>query len=150
MKHPASNPPATINETEWQLQEQARLNTAGADGASNDLIAYRAIDRALRYPAACDLSIDFATSVARIAEQQSIARNDGFEQNLVRILGAVLGISGGVALAIYAGELLPGAVASLIQLGDATLGWSGAALGCIGLSWLCSRLPYEPRHAQGH
>lgn len=140
MKHQTANPPAAIDESEWQLQEQARLNTPGVADASVELIAYRCIDRLLRTPPASALPGDFAASVARIAEQQSVARNDGFEQNLIRILVAGMGISGGVALAIYAGDLLPAAAASLPGLGAASLGWTAAALGCLGVSWLCNHL----------
>jgi hypothetical protein len=140
MKHSTSIPPATINETEWRLQEQARLSMPATDNANDDLIAYQAIDEALRTPPANALPHDFAASIARIAQGQEAAQNDGLEQNLIRILGAVLGISGGVALAFYAGDLLPGASASFIQFGGTTLGWTGATLGCIGVSWLCSHL----------
>lgn len=140
MNHPTSNLPASINEAEWQLQELARLGKPASDSTNDDLLAYRAIDRALRSPPDDTLPTDFAASVARIAQGQGFVRNDGFEQNLIRILVAVLGISGGVAIAMFSGELLQGTFASLVQLGDATLGWSSAALACLGLSWLCSQL----------
>lgn len=147
MKYPTSRPLATVNDAEWQLQEQARLNLSGADGTTDDLAAYRAIDRVLRTAPASSLPDDFAESVARLAVQQVASRSDGFERNLIRILVAGLGISGGVAMAVYAGDLLQAATASLAGLGDAPLGWTVAALGCLGASWLCSFLLREDHSA---
>jgi hypothetical protein len=150
MKTRTPDPIEPINDAEWQLQEQARLKRPAAEGSGDELDAYRAIDHALRTPPASALPADFAASMARMAAQQRVVRDDGFERNLIRILVAVLGISGGVALAITAGELLPAVAASVIELGGETLNWSGAALGCIGLSWLCSRMLRLERRPTSH
>ena len=143
------------DEREWQAQERAlREARDGLPVTPDDarLARYRNIAEALRQPPQGALPADFASQVARIALQGSVAgrtaaRGDAtrFEQVLVRILSAAFVLSALVALGIYGGRLL-----TMLQssAGDDGLQWLLVLAACAGLTWSFEWMRRRADHGQ--
>lgn len=135
---------ALADEREWLAQEQAlrdeRLGIA-ASGSDAPQAHYRAIARALREPPEPALPPDFARQVAsRATSQASPERaNARFEQIMLGVLGATLGVSGALAMARYGGEAFAAFDARIVQ-------WGLAIAVCAGLSWSLDWLRRIRRH----
>ena len=137
-----------VNNAEWQAQERglhaARDHDAGRldDTAAN----YRVIARALQSSPRSQPPADFAAGVAK----RVAAHEAGFEQLLTRVLLAVFLVASLIVGAVYGQHWWH---ALNHELDHGVSGWVLAAIGCVSLSWLFSRI-LEPcagagRHRRG-
>ncbi|MES2859574.1 MAG: hypothetical protein V4704_10400 [Pseudomonadota bacterium] len=125
-----------IDASQWQAQERARLaaRDGGLDADPDEL----RIAHALRQAPAVDLPHDFASRVAGIARAQR-ASASLLEQRLLRGLTLVFGLSSAATVAYY-GHAWVAALAANLPGGADALGWSAAALACVGANWAAGLL----------
>ncbi|KAF1691458.1 hypothetical protein [Pseudoxanthomonas koreensis] len=133
-----------VDPGEWEAQERgmrtarardadARLDEAAAD--------YRIVAEALVSAPRSEPPAGFATAVAK-----HVARHEaGLERLLWRSLLVVFVVASAAMGAQYGAQWLQ-ALQGILD-GDA-LGWALAAVGCMALSWIGSRL-FEPGHPAG-
>lgn len=118
------------DEREWLAQEQAmrdeRVGAAASDSGLPEA-QYRVVARALREPPAESLPPDFARQVARKAEARA-ARGTQLEPMMLRVLGAVLGVSGVAFLTYYGSEAVAGVDPQILQ-------WTLALGACAAMTW---------------
>ncbi|MGH8078812.1 MAG: hypothetical protein ACREPE_16045 [Lysobacter sp.] len=127
-----------IDEREWQAQERGMRAAHGDDTDVADFRTahYRVVAQALRSTPRSQPPADFASSVARLAVTRSDA---GLERTLSQILLVVFAISSLMVIALYGGRWWQ----SIHQaVGDDTLAWLLAGMGCLILSWLFDQLRF--------
>lgn len=135
-----------MNESEWQLQQQAAAAEArGSPAGDAGIDRYRAVFRALAQAPRSAPPQDFAASViVRVGEWE---REERMERWILRVLGALAGI----AIALYAGPMLLDALApagSSLSLGGTTgllrspLLWASLAAGAT--AGLIDRIAWKP------
>lgn len=125
-----------IDELEWQAQERGMRATHGDAEVAADLPTahYRVVAQALRSTPCSQPPVDFASSVARLAAIRSDA---GIERTMSQMLLAVFAISALVVVALY-GERWWQSVDQAV--GNDTLAWLLAGMGCLAVSWVFGQL----------
>ena len=135
-----------FDEAQWQAQERARL--AVRDGGADADAAELRIARVLRHAPPTDLPGDFAARVAALSQAQA-ASASRLEQNLLRALTVVFGLSAAATVAYY-GRGWAVAFATALPGGADALNWAAAAALCIAANWgweLLRRQRAVRRHA---
>lgn len=124
-----------VDPGEWELQERGMRAARGREAGAMDAAAldYRIVAEALVSLPRSEPPADFAAGVAACAAR----REAGIERLLSRILLATFAVALVVACSCYGEQ---GWQALRQAFGDASLGWMLASLGCVALSWTCSRL----------
>jgi hypothetical protein len=132
---------------EWQAQERALQDEREGTTSHDPLVArYRVITQALRQPQPHGLPSNFAEMMAARA-RHAAPLDTTFEQRLVRVLTASLGVSGVAAAAWYGPSWWP-AIAEVLPLSSGTaVNWALALGACVGASWLFDALRRRTHHA---
>lgn len=131
-----------IDPNEWEAQERGLRAALGqrADGLDATAASYRLVAEAVRSMPRTQPPADFAADVV-----QRVARHEaGLERLLSRVLLVVFLIAC-VFVTVHYGEPWWQALHQAVD-GDA-LGWLLAGVGCLGVSWLGSRVPDLAGHA---
>lgn len=121
-----------IDDAQWQAQERARI--AARDGSLDADADHLRIAHALRHAPAVDLPPDFAKRIAARAMHAQQASVALLEQRLLRGLTLVFGLSSAATVAYY-GHAWVAALATSLPGGSDALGWSAAAVTCVGANW---------------
>lgn len=145
-KHQPNPLEIRFDEAQWQAQERARqaVREGNADADEAEL----RIARALRAAPPVDLPADFAAQMAALVQEQAAVASR-FEQNLLRVLTAVFGLSAAATVAYY-GHGWAAAATQALPGGANTLAWVTLAALCIAGNWgwgLLRSLRVAHRHA---
>ena len=142
-QHDARERMTEAEEREWLAQERAlreERNRVAGDGDAT-VAAYRDVVRALRVPPPDAPPADFARTVAAACGRQHARADTRLEQQVQRVLLAVLAVAALAACAIYGDDWLRASQAALPLLDrGTTLNWSAALAACLGLSWAMDAL----------
>lgn len=133
---------ARIDESEWQAQERGVRAALGGDASGLDAAAvnYRAVAKALMSFPRSEPPDNFAAEVVqRVAGQDA-----GFERLLSRLLLAVFLVVS-ILVGVRYGEQWWQPLHQ--TLSDDALDWLLTGMGCLILSWICSRLLASASHA---
>lgn len=136
------NPNTTVDEREWQAQEQAmRAGHAAPAGHEDPLVvAYRRVDAAARHAAPPALPAEFALQVAarvRAEARAPLADAGRLEGVLLRILLALIPVALAAVAVVFGARWWQ---AGMSLLGENALRWVLVAAACGALSWGIERL----------